>query len=148
MKPRLCFASLFTATLALADEGSERKAVEAVISALNGHGKQTAGLFTGGNSDNPAELAGISALDGMLAESQRPLSEVSAPKLAVRSIRFISPEVAMVDAEKVQFGSMILRRSIPMLFVMRKEGPDWRIASVRVTAPSLSVAVPADERGR
>jgi hypothetical protein len=53
------------------------------------------------------------------------------PRMVIQSIRFVPPDVAMADAADTQFGTTMSRR-IPVLLVMRKEGAEWRIASLRV----------------
>jgi hypothetical protein len=52
--------------------------------------------------------------------------------MVIQSIRFIAPEVALVDAANTQYGAVIPARRIPVLLVMKKEGAEWRIASLRV----------------
>lgn len=44
------------------------------------------------------------------------------------AIRFITPDVALADCTL---------RSRPILIVLRREGPDWKIASVRVERTPL-----------
>ncbi len=56
------------------------------------------------------------------------------PRIVIQSVRFITPEIALVDAANTQYGSTILVRRVPVLFVMKKEARDWRIASLRVLA--------------
>jgi hypothetical protein len=38
----------------------------------------------------------------------------------------------LVDAANTQYGAVIPARRIPVLLVMKKEGAEWRIASLRV----------------
>lgn len=80
----------------------------------------------------------------LLDEARRPWSEVSAPAIVSRSIRFITSDVAMVDAALTQTG--VAPRSIPILFVMKREDASWKIASVRphCTWPSARVILPQD----
>jgi len=52
----------------------------------------------------------------------------------IHSIRFVTPDAAIVDAANTQYGSTILVWRIPVLLVMKKTGTDWRIASLRVLA--------------
>jgi hypothetical protein len=50
-----------------------------------------------------------------------------------RSVRIVTPEVVFVDARATQFGSTILKRSMPAYFVLRKTGGEWRVAVMRVS---------------
>jgi hypothetical protein len=58
--------------------------------------------------------------------------EVSQVYFEVRSIRFLTEEVAFVDATAAQFGSTIMKRAMPAYFVLRRVGGAWRIAVLRV----------------
>jgi hypothetical protein len=127
--------SLIFAALAHADETADRSAIERVIRLLSDRQpvpaqKQTSTLFTA-DADN--DLARLTELNGQwLQLSREPWSEMTTPRLAIHSIRFVTPDVALVNAASVQYGSNIPVRRIPMLFVMKKEGTDWRIAALRV----------------
>ena len=59
--------------------------------------------------------------------------EVSQVYFEVRSIKFLTADVAFVDARASQFGSTILKRSMPAYFVLRKTGGEWRIAVMRLS---------------
>ena len=131
----IIWISLVFAALSWADEAADRTAIERVIGALNaeraGAGqKRVAGLFT---ADAENELDRLSKLDRWLVQaSDRPWSEVTTPRMVIQSIRLITPDVALVDAANTQYGSTILVRRVPVLVVMKREGKDWRIASLRV----------------
>ena len=107
---------LLCASLAFADVPADRTAIEHVI-----------------NSPSTARL--VSALFTAGDDSQ-PWSEVTPPYIAIQSIRFLTPEVALVDATSTQFGTMILVRRVPIWLVMKKEGTTWKIASLRLPAAS------------
>ncbi len=81
------------------------------------------------NSPGTAKL--VSELFPAGDDSQA-LSEVTPPHIAVQSIRFLTPEVALVDATSTQFGTMILVRRVPIWLVMKKEASGWKIASMRL----------------
>jgi hypothetical protein len=51
------------------------------------------------------------------------------PAIAPGAVRLITPDVAIVDA-----ACIYTVETIPLLFVMRKEGNDWKIASARILA--------------
>lgn len=130
------------ATSACADEVADRAAIEHVIAALNESRKPPAILFTA-NADVSTELERLSSLDrGRLRASNQPWSEVTKPQIVTRSIRFITSDVALVDTANTQYGSLILVRSIPVLFVLKKEGTDWRISSLRVMVDCRALANP------
>jgi hypothetical protein len=139
VKVALSFAALFLASHALADEAADRTAIASVIRAVNDHSKPASALLS--SDADSSEIARLSNLIPLPPAPPEPLSEVTQPRLVARSIRFITPEVALVDGAIAQFGSVILERSTPVLLVMRKEGADWRIAAVRVM-PSPSILAP------
>src|SRR5579864_3248574 len=112
MKMTACISLLF-ATLAWADEAADRSAIERVIGVLNdcqaGSSKKRT-LFT---SDADSELEHPSKLDRRLLQlSSEPWSEVTALRLVIHSIRFVTNDVALVDAASTQYGSTILVRRI------------------------------------
>jgi hypothetical protein len=72
------------------------------------------------------------------AARNEPFSEVNDPKISVHSIQFITPEVALVDAVNAQYGSQIMR-SLPIMFIMKRQGDAWRIAAYRITPASPPV---------
>src|SRR6266481_3346506 len=99
---------LWFSMAARADETADRAAIVKVIASLN-DGKPRpelqCDLFPAG-----------------------PMSEVSAPRISTRAVEFITPVVALVDAENSQYGSMIGVRRVPIVFVVKREGKEWRIA--------------------
>jgi hypothetical protein len=138
MKALVC-CSLVFATLACADEAADRSAIERVIGALNDRqagSRKKRTLFT---PDADSELEHLSKLDHRLLQlSGESWSEVTTPSFVIHSIRFVTTDVALVNAASTQYGSTILVRRIPLLLVMKKEGSDWRIASLRVVAHVMS----------
>lgn len=113
---------------AWADEAADRAAIERVIGAFNetqpGSNARSS-LFTA-DADNE--------LNHRLQPSDRPWSEATAPRLVARKIRFVTPDVALVDAAITRYGSTIPVQRIPVFIVVKKER-DWRIASLRVLGP-------------
>jgi len=134
MKTILCISLVFAA-IAWADEATDRAAIEGVIGTLNADKtgadqKRIASLFT---IDADNELDRLENLDRRLLQpSDKPWSEVTTPRFVIQSIRFITAEVALADAANTQYGSTILVRRVPVLFVMKKQAGEWRIASLRV----------------
>jgi hypothetical protein len=125
MRTKLAAAVLLAAGLALGDEASDRAQIEATVSALNKAQNQTErqALFTA-DADND--------LNRLPASGGQPWSEVSAPILIIQTVRFVSPEVALVDAANSRFGSTVPVQRTPVLLVMRKEQNAWKIASARI----------------
>lgn len=128
MKPILFLFVCVSTTLSWADEVSDRAAIEAVIRSLN-EPKLLSSLFITGA--NMIELDVLRNLPGFL-DSQSPMSEVSRPQIASKTIRFLDSRFAAVDGAKVQYGSLRMR-SIPVFFLMERQGKEWRIAFLRVT---------------
>jgi hypothetical protein len=117
---------------------ADRAAIEHVIGSLNaGYEKPHSVLFT---ADAENEVDRLASLDRWLLErSNEPWSEVTTPRLVIQSVRFVTPDVALVDAANTHYGSTILARRIPVLFVMKKEGTVWRISSLRVLVDIVSL---------
>jgi len=131
--------SLLTASACLwADEAADHIAIEKVIAALSEARRATdikalSALFV--SDAARTELEYLSAMDGRLLDaSHRPWSEVTIPRIVTKSIHFVTPDAAVVDASNTQYGSVILVRSVPVLFVMKRQGEAWRIDSLRVLA--------------
>jgi len=118
----LCFSILIT-SCAWADEGADRKAIEQLVVAFNNHSKPPSDLFTADAPDS--ERIVLSADEG-------PLSEVTPSKLMLRSVRFITSKVALVECANTQYGSVIMARTTTVLLVIKKDRARWRIASLRV----------------
>jgi hypothetical protein len=123
VKLLLCFWVLI-ASCAWADEGTDREAIEQLIGAFNNHSKPPSDLFTADAPDS--ERTALSA---------EPMSEVTSARVVIRSIRFITSEFAMVDCTNTQYGSAIMAQITPVLLVMKKDGAQWKIASLRVFGP-------------
>ncbi|SRR5258708_3477439 len=141
MKLISCIFLVFAA-LAHADEAADRSAIERVIRYLNdsqtaSSKKQISILFI---ADADSDLDRLTELNGRwLQLSSEPWSEMTSPRLTIHSIRFVTPEVALVNTASVQYGSNIPVRRIPVLFVMKKEGAEWRIAALRVLAGLVNI---------
>jgi uncharacterized protein (TIGR02246 family) len=77
---------------------------------------------------------GPSAITEALGKSQV-WSEVTPPVIRDETVRFVSADVALVDAVQVQHGSVILRQTTPVTMVLRRESGNWRIVSLRLQPP-------------
>jgi hypothetical protein len=146
MKLLVCVVTLLCAALALADSAladsdADRTAIQSVVATLNDHTAPASTLFTTDGADG-AELGRLADLNRMLSPSAEPLSEVTPPKIAVGSIRFITPDVVLVDGISAQYGSVIVTKSVSVLLVMKREGSNWRIASFRTIANLSGLELP------
>ena len=67
-------------------------------------------------------------------------SEKTHPMVVVRSVQFESSKAARVDAERIQFGSVLLRSGVPVVILLEKKRGTWKIASQwdGVPTPALS----------
>lgn len=66
---------------------------------------------------------------GRLAEPRKPMSETTAPFTEITSVRLLAPNVAIVHAVRSRYGSLIGRKSAPVVLVLRNSQGRWRIAS-------------------
>ena len=133
MRRILCLPIL-AATCSWADDASDREAIERLISAVNHHSKPLTDAFT---ADAP-ESERI-----MLSGHEEPLSEVTSPLITIRSIRLITPRVALVECTSTQYGSAIIARTTSMLLVMKKDEGQWRVACVLALQTPSGAATPS-----
>jgi hypothetical protein len=106
---------------ALADDSVERAAIAGMIASLNSQPESLSDLLAPDNTDvNP------------VFGTEEQWSEVTHPRLTIRSTRILSPSTAIVEADNVQYGSLILRRSQSMLLLFRKYGGQWKIACILI----------------
>jgi hypothetical protein len=85
--------------------------------------------------NDPHERATVLARDADLSPLDRFAGqEVSQIYFEAKAIRFVTADVAFVDAAASQYGSTILKRSMHAAFVMKREGGAWRISVMRITA--------------
>jgi len=146
VKPILCLFLAFSAGL-WADQASDRTAIGQVIAALNEPpvGREVvARLFTADSESSDRDR--LANLTGRMQQyPNQPWSEVTTPRFGTPVIRFITPDVALVDVAVSQFGSILGARRLPVYLVMRREGVEWRIAAVRIPADPLRLSiVPVD----
>jgi hypothetical protein len=123
---------LLCAGLAFADTPADRTAIEQVINSLS-TANPVSVLFTA-DADSQLDRLTQQPADEIWSEVFHPTNR--RPHLAIQSIRFLTPEVALVDAASIQIGSITLMRRVPVWLVMKKEGAGWKIASLRLPAAS------------
>ncbi|MCW5982715.1 MAG: SgcJ/EcaC family oxidoreductase [Bryobacteraceae bacterium] len=137
---------LITAAIALCAQApppnADAKSIASVMAALNKaltkpEVKDFAALFT---SDGDLRIAGdVLAGPKTIAEklAARPAwSEVTTPRIDKKSLRFVTPDVAIVDAVWVQY--VIVKREQPVVLLMKKDGAAWRVSSMRVSSWCLA----------
>src|SRR5216684_2473608 len=147
MRPILCL-SVLLASSGWADELDDRASIAKTISTLN---TSAIGATSFTADFNFAELErvwptvslwGIGPWKVVISDEPWVEAQVAPvmtvplqapPRLVIRSVRFITTDVALVDAVSESRDGTPPRR-VPVLLVMRREGTDWRIASVRKVA--------------
>ena len=139
VKTALGLAILFTSAL-WADEAADRAAVESTISALNTSPSKPE-LFTA-DFPNAVELqrfrgqlvvlGGIQIGVGTLVISREPMGEATWYPAASATIttRFVTRSVTFVSSDTAVVVAVYGRESV--LFVLKNESSNWRIASFRV----------------
>jgi hypothetical protein len=125
MKLAFCLL-LLAAPWIRADEAEDLTAIGQLFTTLNkaiaaSDLKIAAGLF---------EPASVTAVE-RFTSNRRPWSETTPPRLAITSIRFASSDLAIVDAESTQFGSVVIKSTTPVLIVLQRKNTDWKIAAFR-----------------
>jgi hypothetical protein len=139
MKSIIIVAVLLAGGILAADEVADRAAIENTIRAL-GVLPVRAGLFTSDfdhdeiirlgkapASENGTIPITVQGMPGELVISKEPMGEATwfppgmHASMTVKKIRFVTPDVAMVDAFEKG----------PVLVVLKKVGTDWKIASLR-----------------
>ena len=123
-----------------AEEAADRAAIEKTIAALS-VAPVRADLFTA-DFDGRAEMARLTETPRMVESDEKPTVVISKepwgeativmqgmtvramPVIVVKKIRFLTPEVVMVDGVG----------RVPLLLVLKKVGTDWKIASLRILA--------------
>jgi hypothetical protein len=66
---------------------------------------------------------------------------VTAPSIQIESLRFVFPDVALVDATQVQFGSLLLKKSAPITLLLKLDWDTWRIVSLWIQ-PAMTYPFP------
>jgi hypothetical protein len=168
LKVFLCLTVL-VASPVWANETTERAAIEATVAALNTSPSQST-LFTGNfaNADDlqrflvqagpviewslPADGVVVRTEAATLTISREPMGEATLhlppansfalKRFVTRSITFISPDISVVVAIYERQFEPAASKRVPVLFVLRREGSEWHIASFRVLAEASPKNVP------
>jgi hypothetical protein len=64
-----------------------------------------------------------------------PVVELVNPRIVGSGIRSITPDVALADGRWTYTEKGGATRTIPLLFVVKKEGETWKLAALRTLAP-------------
>src|SRR5580658_3918371 len=97
---RLVAAAIFCAALAYPQDARDRIAVEDLIHSLN-TAQPVAALFT---ADADSDLDRLQAIQREMRSAVNRTSGVAPPVFAITEVRFLGPDVAMVNAAEVQLG--------------------------------------------
>jgi hypothetical protein len=122
-----------------ADEAADRAAIDKLISAFKDARSQANGRVGDllasdvDRTEFNRELATLNA--GMVDPSKGVWTEVGPAAIVVRSVRFLTPDVALVDGASVQIGSVMTQR-VPFLLIARRENTAWKIAVLRTVTNS------------
>jgi len=133
---RILCLSILIATCAYADDATDRDGIERVIAAVNNHSKPLSDVFTADAPENERS---------MLSPDEQPWSEVTSPRITARSIRLIAPRFALVECANTQYGSVLVVRTTSLSLVMKKDGEQWRIASVGALREPAIAAKPSPD---
>jgi len=148
---------LFFVSYASADEAADRVAIGRAIATLNESTNEPSRhnmLFTADGSaaselallrrvNPPFRIVGPSerSVSGpTVTISKEPWGEAridfpaTEPRTVDRSITFITPDVVLAEGA-LAYQDAAAMQTTPLLLVMKKEGNDWKIASLRVLAP-------------
>ncbi len=74
-------------------------------------------------------------MDGM------PRVEMLNPRIVGSNVRFIKLDVALANGAFTYEDGSATAQTTPILFVMKKQGVDWKIASIRILAPRDALAL-------
>jgi hypothetical protein len=142
---------LLIATSLRADEAKDRASIQKVIAALN-EPAQRAALFT---RDATSDVDFDQLIDLHRPDRFTPIrpiginepwTEFTLPRVVSGTIRFVTADVATVDAASTITGAVTLAPSVPLLFVMKRESANWKVSSVRVlrirAAPPIGIFYP------
>jgi len=149
---------LLLASYASADEAADRAAIDRTIAALNQQPRRTAVFTADVYSEldrlpdvTPREVRITALSDGpTVTISHEPWGEAALnfpgsppllafetlnPRITSSATRFITTDVTLTDGAWTYTDGSGVTQNIPLLFVMRKEADNWKIASVRVLPP-------------
>ena len=117
---KACCVFLMLAACVRAQEPADSEAIRKAIATFN----------------EPRQRAAVLAPGADVAPLKRPAGQgVSQVYFAATAIRLVTPDVAFVDATASQYGSVILKRTVPAVFVLKRQNGAWLITVMRLGAP-------------
>ena len=156
---------------AWADEAADRAAIDRTVVSLNDPGHRAGAfaksanpvteLFRLMNAFHPVSRLPPGQLEPTASDarptviiSHEPWGEATlvmgppatvpvVPQVESGPIQFLNPDVALVEGAARPADRVF---STPVLFVMLREGPDWKIGSLRVLKPAANETPPASGR--
>ena len=108
-----------------ADEAADRTAIRKAIHSFNDPGARQAVL---------APDADVPDLSGCWRQ------EVSPILFEVKSVRFVTPDVALADAAANRYS--LGKQTAPAFFLLKRSGADWKIDSLRLVNNDCVTIVP------
>jgi hypothetical protein len=136
MKAMLCLPLLFAAGL-WADEAQDRAAIGHVIDSLNDPAQRDRAFAA--DADSPLDFDLLIRLHRrtpclacVAIGMDEPWTVLTVPRVVCDNIRFIAPDVALVDGASIIPGAISLLPRVPLVFVLKKSGAEWKISAVRV----------------
>lgn len=145
---RVLTAVLLAATVAAQTPDESAAAIRSVIKEFNkdrAMGRDSAANHLMRNADFWNGTGDVRPL----AVQREVMTEMTAPQIRHETVRLLSPDVAVVDAYEIQYGSLPTIRRQPVTLLMQREGGEWKIASLRVLGGcqwDSSLNVPSDRR--
>jgi len=135
---------LFIAALAVAQESNraaEWERIRLVIADLNqalsrSDAKAVSQLFTADGDlriGDRAIASGPSAIESALRR-RAIWTEVTAPVIENESVRLLLSDVAIIDADRTLYGSLILKQSVPVTLILKREGRNWLLMSLQLSS--------------
>jgi hypothetical protein len=118
-------ACLVLLTLALAaDVDADRAAIRKTIATFN----------------RMSERASVLTRDAEIPDFSRCWQpERSQMYFEAQAIRFVTSDVAVADAAGSRYGGMAGKQKAPAVFILKREGADWKIDSLRVLESCLTI---------
>ena len=128
----LAWILLAATSVFAADEAADRAAVDKLISGLQASkaGTGDRAVLLSADIDRGEFEREFAALSTGMIDAGGVWSEVTRPSLLVDRIKFVTPDVALVNGANVQAGSLTMRR-IAFVLIARREAGGWKISSLR-----------------
>jgi hypothetical protein len=135
VKALLCLLAPLVAALA-ADVQTDRLAIEAAIAAVNDPELRPAAFTADAHSDVDFDrLIDLHWKPAIVIGMDEPWRNLTVPRIVSGKIFLIAPGVAVADCASTIRGAVTLAERVPLLFVLKKIGKEWRIAEVRLGKP-------------